>query len=82
MQVKRRLYVRCMIQSSARVLIRRPDEQSYLQPSGDFGRERATAMEFDTCTLAISWAMQQGLRGVEVLLAFEDPPEDFVPARL
>lgn len=63
-----------------RVLLRR--KQSYLQRSGEWRPRRRTAREFAASTVAYWWALEQGLSGVEVLLAFNDPANDYTLLRV
>lgn len=65
-----------------RILIRRQKGHQYLQPSGEWSENRETARDFYNSTVAYWCAKAQHLRGVEVLMAFEDPQWDFVPMTL
>ncbi len=62
-----------------RILLRQQKSEKYLQPTGEWSEERETAREFLSSVLAFLWARERKFRGVEVLMAFENPRWDFVP---
>ncbi len=59
-------------------LIRRRNSQVYLQPCGEWDSRRDTAMEFESSSSAFCWAQDRNLLGIDIVLACEDPSEDFV----
>ncbi len=69
------------LKNGMRVLIRRRRQQDYLQPSGEWGADRSTARNFISSVEACSWAHEENLAEVEVLLAFDDKSYDLVVFR-
>ena len=65
-----------------RVLIRKREDQLYLQPSGKWSEARDTARAFESSSFAYWWAREQELLGIDIVLAFDDSRYDFVPLRL
>ena len=59
--------------SGMQVLIRRHEGGLYLQPSGNWVKNRETARQFESSGFACLWAFEQKLENVDVLLAFTNP---------
>src|SRR5262249_24450830 len=64
-----------------RIVLRKQAEALYLQPSGEFNGDRESAWDFETSSVAWSWAKERKLPGLEVVLAFEDAQYDVVSMR-
>ncbi len=65
-----------------RILIRKQENELYLQPSGEWSEAREAAREFKSSCVAYLWALEQKLLGIEILLAFDDPRYDLSPMKL
>jgi hypothetical protein len=65
-----------------RVVLRQQDTGLYLQPSDAWDSNRDTAREFASAAVAYSWALESRLKHSEVVLAFAEPPSDFVCIRV
>jgi len=60
---------------------------TYYQKSGRWVLERQDAFDFGDAQSAIKFAIEAGLKGVELILAYEDPAQDIAlplekPSRL
>ena len=65
-------------QNSMRIVLRQARTGLYLQPSGEWTTSRETARPFENGSAAYSWAREQRLIGLDIVLTFPDPQYDFV----
>ncbi len=61
-----------------RALIRSTSTKLYYTPTGDWRADRIAARDFRAGAYAIPFAMQAGLKDIEVVLVFEDPKDDIL----
>src|SRR5262245_52475841 len=61
-----------------RIVLRKPDEASYLQRSGKWPRNRETARSFESTRIAYFWHREQNLQGIEVLFVFDHSKHEVV----
>ena len=64
------------------ILLRQPGTGRFLQPTGEWTRNKKTARQFGSAVNAYLWASERGLIGTEVWLALLDPLKDFVCIRV
>ena len=60
-----------------RVVLRQQETGHYLQPSGEWNRNRESARQFLSAVDAYRWAIEQEMVGTEVWLALSDARKDF-----
>lgn len=68
--------------TTMRILLRQQESLLYLQPSGVWKSNRASARDFLSTMAAYWWAFEQHLFGTEVLLALKHAQRDIVVLKL